>query len=187
MSNLWIFNRAPFFLYEPFILIPLTNIVFYIRKEVFRHFSVSSLYVNALENSFFVRVEVCKVAHAKNFCYNFMIILYCTYLLYFPCIIKNTKHDFEIYPEMISLGEKVSCKWEFECWNLNGYHSNFERRFRHKSPRFSFIVAHLHHLRLNGAASCCPSARWHADLREDIDGQAHHDRCWSWSAEPRRN
>ena len=155
--------------------------------------SFTSLRVNSAQINIqyfrprFRQREVCKVAPAKNFCYNFMIILYCTYLLYFPCIIKNTKHDFEIYPEMISLGEKVSCKWEFECWNLNGCHSNFERRFRHKSPRFSFIVAHLHHLRLNGAASCCPSARWHADLREDIDGQAHHDRCWSWSAEPRRN
>ena len=36
------------------------------RLEVFRHFSVSSLYVNALENSFFVRVHVSNGGHSED-------------------------------------------------------------------------------------------------------------------------
>lgn len=36
------------------------------QKEVFRHFSVSSLYVNALENSFFVRVHVSNGGHSED-------------------------------------------------------------------------------------------------------------------------
>ena len=37
-----------------------------ITLEVFRHFSVSSLYVNALENSFFVRVHVSNGGHSED-------------------------------------------------------------------------------------------------------------------------
>ena len=37
-----------------------------LKTEVFRHFSVSSLYVNALENSFFVRVHVSNGGHSKD-------------------------------------------------------------------------------------------------------------------------
>ena len=40
--------------------------IFAIWPEVFRHFSVSSLYVNALENSFFVRVHVSNGGHSED-------------------------------------------------------------------------------------------------------------------------
>ena len=40
-------------------------------------------------------------------------------ILHFLRLIKNAKYNFEIYPEMISQGEKGRCKEEFESRNFN--------------------------------------------------------------------
>ena len=78
-------------------------------------------------------------------------------ILHFLRLIKNAKYNFEIYPEMISQGEKGRCKEEFESRNFNSSDSNFERCFSMRvyelaSLCSSLIVAPVHHLSLNGSA-----------------------------------